>query len=127
MLASRLWLLLLGPKRLSRSLVKHILGKHSSFSLCIQIQKLLKDMFVDYVLSQASRPTKEDAEAITIPHICLAAPSDNEDGTIDAYKEVLSQNGRIGEVEIYPTMFHGWMGGRAKLEDADNVKEFERG
>jgi len=24
-------------------------------------------------------------------------------------------------------MFHGWMGGRAKLEDAENAKEFERG
>jgi hypothetical protein len=24
-------------------------------------------------------------------------------------------------------MFHGWMGGRAKLEDSENVKEFERG
>jgi len=24
-------------------------------------------------------------------------------------------------------MFHGWMGGRAKLEDPENAKEFERG
>jgi len=74
-----------------------------------------------------SRPTKEDAESITIPHICLAAPQDNKGGAIDAYREVFSQKGGLGEVETYPTMFHGWMGGRAKLEDAENAKEFERG
>jgi dienelactone hydrolase len=84
-------------------------------------------VFAGYVLIQKSQPTKEDAEAITIPHICLAAPSDNKDGGIDAYKEAFSQKGKIGEVETYPTMFHGWMGGRAKFEDEENAKEFERG
>lgn len=82
---------------------------------------------MDYVLSHGSSPTKEDVEAMTIPHICLAAPTDNKNGGIDAYKEAFSKEGRIGEVETYPTMFHGWMGGRAKLEDAENAKEFERG
>ena len=72
-------------------------------------------------------PTKEDVEAMTIPHICLAAPSDNKDGGIDAYEKILKQEGRIGVVEIYSTMFHGWMGARARLEDEENVKEFERG
>jgi hypothetical protein len=84
-------------------------------------------LFCDYLLSLNRRPTKEDAEAITIPHICLAAPSDNKDGGIDGYKEVFSQKDRVGEVETYPTMFHGWMGGRSNLEDAENAKEFERG
>ena len=64
---------------------------------------------------------------MTTPHICLAAPSDNNDGGIDAYEEVFKQEGRTGEVETYTTMFHGWMSGRAKLEDEENVKKFERG
>jgi hypothetical protein len=64
---------------------------------------------------------------MTIPHICLAAPTDNEDGGVDAYKQVFNQKGQVGEVETYPTIFHGWMGGRSNLEDAENAKEFERG
>jgi hypothetical protein len=76
---------------------------------------------------RSRRPTREDVEAMTIPHICLAAPSDNANGGIDAYEEALKQEGRIGEVETYSTMFHGWMGARAKLEDEENAKEFERG
>lgn len=72
-------------------------------------------------------PTKEDAEAIVIPHICLAAPDDNKAGGIDAYEEVFGKEAKIGVVETYDGMFHGWMGARAKLEEEKYRKEYERG
>jgi dienelactone hydrolase len=31
------------------------------------------------------------------------------------------------KVETYATMHHGWMGARANLSNADNLKEYERG
>lgn len=43
------------------------------------------------------------------------------------YKEILSQPGKQGEVETYETMFHGWMGAKADLQNDENVKEYERG
>ncbi|KAM3084969.1 hypothetical protein ACMFMG_003412 [Clarireedia jacksonii] len=57
---------------------------------------------------------KEDAEAITIPHIVLA--SNGEDATIvQQYKDIL-ESGKNGVVETYPTMHHGWMGARANCK-----------
>jgi hypothetical protein len=57
----------------------------------------------------------------------LASPEDNKYKGIDHYAEVLKKPGYAGEVETYERMFHGWMGGRAKLEDKENAEEFERG
>ena len=66
---------------------------------------------------------KEDAEKISVPHLCL--PSNGEPPEmIKAYEEILGEN---GEVETYPTMHHGWMGARAKLDDEANAREYERG
>ncbi|RFU31476.1 hypothetical protein B7463_g4888, partial [Scytalidium lignicola] len=73
-----------------------------------------------------SRLAREDAEAITIPHIILAAPSDNKEGGVDAYAEVANLDGRKWVVETYEKMFHGWMAGRAKLDDEENAREYER-
>ncbi|PQE31391.1 dienelactone hydrolase protein [Rutstroemia sp. NJR-2017a WRK4] len=68
---------------------------------------------------------KEDAGAITIPHIVLA--SNGEDATVvQQYKDIL-ENGKNGVVETYPTMHHGWMGARANLSNDDNLKEYARG
>lgn len=73
-----------------------------------------------------SRLAKEDAEKITIPHIVLA--SNGEDAAVvKEYAEVFSQPGKVGEIETYGTMHHGWMGARADLKNADNLKEYERG
>lgn len=72
-------------------------------------------------------PTRDDAEAIVIPHIVLAAPEDNKAGGIDGYKEIFSKDGSKSFLEVYETMFHGWMGGRANLEDEENFKEYMRG
>jgi hypothetical protein len=69
---------------------------------------------------------KEDAEKMTIPHICLASPQEPADVVKD-YETILGSEGKIGEVETYPTMFHGWMGAHANLQDPENVKEYERG
>ncbi|KUI59570.1 hypothetical protein VP1G_06809 [Cytospora mali] len=68
-----------------------------------------------------------DAEAMTVPHICLASPDEPADA-IAKVKEVLSKPGKIGHVETYDRpMFHGWMGARANLADETNAKEYERG
>jgi len=68
---------------------------------------------------------KEDAKALTVPHICLASKDEAKDVVAD-YAEILSKHqGSI--VETYDKMFHGWMGARANLEDEENRKEYERG
>jgi len=69
---------------------------------------------------------KEDAEAVAIPHLVL--PSKDEPAEmIEAYEELLTGEGKTGEVELYPTMHHGWMGARANLENEENARGFERG
>ena len=65
---------------------------------------------------------------LTAPHLLLASPEEPAD-IVAHYKDVLakSEKARGSEVETYPTMFHGWMGARSKLDDAENLKEFQRG
>ncbi|OTA66037.1 dienelactone hydrolase family protein [Hypoxylon sp. EC38] len=72
------------------------------------------------------RLATEDAEALTVPHICLASSKEPAD-VVTQYKEILAKPGKTGVVETYETMFHGWMGARANLEDEKNKSEFERG
>ncbi|KAL2001667.1 hypothetical protein VTN02DRAFT_1420 [Thermoascus thermophilus] len=68
-----------------------------------------------------------DARNMTIPHVVLASPDESKEEIAD-YKAALEARTDIGsEVETYGTMFHGWMGARANLEDEANKKEFERG
>lgn len=68
-----------------------------------------------------------DAEALTVPYICLASPGEDAE-VVAKTKEIMSKPGMIGQVETYgPPMFHGWMGGRADLADETNAREFERG
>lgn len=68
----------------------------------------------------------EDAKALNTPHICLASPGEPAD-VVAQYKEILSQPGKVGVVETYDKMFHGWMGARANLRDEANLAEYERG
>ena len=63
---------------------------------------------------------------MTIPHICLASPGESAE-VVKQYAEVLSSDGRVGEVETYHSMFHGWMGAKSNLQNPENAKEFERG
>jgi len=77
-------------------------------------------------LIKARRLETEDAKKIVIPHVVLA--SNGEDKKIvDEYAEVLVGEGKKSEVEYYGNMHHGWMGARANLSDAENLKEYERG
>ena len=64
-----------------------------------------------------------DAKAMKIPHICLASP-DEPANILKPYRDELPSH---SEMELYSTMFHGWMGARANLEDQENAKEFNRG
>ncbi|KAI1136432.1 alpha/beta-hydrolase [Hypoxylon sp. FL0543] len=73
-----------------------------------------------------ARLAAEDAEALTAPHICLASPGEPAD-VVAQYKQILAKPGKIGVVETYETMFHGWMGARANLTDEKNRSEYERG
>ncbi|KAI1207812.1 alpha/beta-hydrolase [Annulohypoxylon truncatum] len=73
-----------------------------------------------------SRLEAADAEALTVPYICLASPGEPAD-IVAQYKEILEGPGKVGVVETYGSMFHGWMGARAKLDDENNKKEYERG
>lgn len=68
----------------------------------------------------------KDAENTTVPHILLASPGEPAD-VVAQCKEVLSKQGKTGVVETYSTMFHGWMGARANLNNEENAKEYERG
>lgn len=68
----------------------------------------------------------EDGKRITIPHILLASKGEDV-GIVKEYSEILGGADKIGEVETYGTMHHGWMGARANLADEDNLKEYERG
>jgi dienelactone hydrolase len=67
-----------------------------------------------------------DALTLNAPHILLASPGEPAD-IVAEYKKILSQPGKIGEVETYDTMFHGWMGARANLKDEANLSEYRRG
>ena len=59
-----------------------------------------------------------------IPHVCLASSGEAE--KMKQYTEVLSGEGRVGEVDTYSSMSHGWMGGKSDLRKEENVKGFER-
>ena len=72
------------------------------------------------------RLAKEDAEALTIPFICLFSKEDGTPELVEEYTKALEPN-KHNVVEMYGTMHHGWMGARADLENEENVKEFERG
>ncbi|ETS76267.1 hypothetical protein PFICI_11654 [Pestalotiopsis fici W106-1] len=73
-----------------------------------------------------SRLDAQDAEALNVPYICLASPGEPAD-LVAQYAEILSKPGKTGVVETYSSMFHGWMGARAKLDDEQNRAEYERG
>jgi len=68
----------------------------------------------------------EDAEKMAIPHICLASPGEPAD-IVAEYAEIFKRTGKIGVVETYDKMYHGWMGTRAELADEEKKREYERG
>ena len=109
-------------KLLSRPLVKLIRRKSSTLP-----QGRTNDVLyrIFSLTPNCSQPAREDAERITIPHIVLGSKKEAE--SIKQYADVFSAKGRSGEVDVYMTMSHGWMGTLADLTKPENVKEFEKG
>ncbi|GAD97479.1 dienelactone hydrolase [Paecilomyces variotii No. 5] len=69
---------------------------------------------------------KADAEKLTIPHLVLASKDEAADAVAE-YARIIDNNGIGGHVEIYPSMWHGWMGARARLDNEHARAEFSRG
>ncbi|KAI2694763.1 hypothetical protein CBS147372_9602 [Penicillium roqueforti] len=72
------------------------------------------------------RLEKVDAEKLTIPHIVLASKDESAD-VVNEYSQIISSNEFGGKVETYSSMWHGWMGARAKLDDEHSCAEYTRG
>ena len=68
----------------------------------------------------------EDVDELTVPFCCLFSKEDGTPELMEEYKKAL-EKGKKNYVEKYSSMHHGWMGARAKFEDSENIKEFERG
>ncbi|KAL3450490.1 hypothetical protein BJX65DRAFT_305328 [Aspergillus insuetus] len=82
--------------------------------------------FVASGQAHPGRLEKTDADTITIPHIVLASKDEPAD-VVEEYSKIISSNGVGGKVETYSTMWHGWMGARANLEDEHAYAEYTRG
>ncbi|KAL4959635.1 uncharacterized protein BDV14DRAFT_212232 [Aspergillus stella-maris] len=95
-------------------------GSDSCFAVSAQAHP---SAYVADALFPSSLLDLADAKAITIPHICLSSSDEPADVLEEYEQEVQTES----EFELYDTMFHGWMGARANLEDEDNAKEFQRG
>lgn len=68
----------------------------------------------------------QEHEGLNVPHILLASKDEAVD-VVAEVKGILSKPGKVGHVETYKKMHHGWMGARANLEDDENVIEYQRG
>jgi dienelactone hydrolase len=67
-----------------------------------------------------------DAQALTIPHIVLASKDEPADA-IAGYADLFAKKEKEGHIETYSTMWHGWMGARANLEQEESQAEYARG
>lgn len=67
----------------------------------------------------------EDAKKLRAPHLCMASKDENKE-VVAQYTKVLADH--PGSVVVtYEDMFHGWMGHRANLSDAENRVRYEEG
>ena len=73
-----------------------------------------------------SRLVVEDVEKCTVPFCCLFSKEDGTPDLMEEYTKALEKSDK-NYVEKYSSMHHGWMGARAELDNADNLKEYERG
>ncbi|KAL2842910.1 hypothetical protein BJY01DRAFT_199510 [Aspergillus pseudoustus] len=67
-----------------------------------------------------------DAEKLIVPHIVLASKDEPAD-VVAEYSKIISTNKLGGSVETYESMWHGWMGARANLDEALGYAEYTRG
>ncbi|KAJ5378223.1 uncharacterized protein N7496_005632 [Penicillium cataractarum] len=66
-----------------------------------------------------------DAQALSIPHIVLASKDEPADA-IAGYADLFAKE-KEGYIETYSTMWHGWMGARANLEQEESQAQYARG
>ncbi|KAF1997049.1 dienelactone hydrolase [Amniculicola lignicola CBS 123094] len=105
-----------------------------AFGLCWggKITALLAGVETPFRAAGTAHPGRldlKDAEAASIPYICLFSKEDGTPEVMEAYGEALKKNahGEMNVVEKFGDMHHGWMGARVKLEDEAGKREFERG
>ncbi|PTU25343.1 hypothetical protein P175DRAFT_0498465 [Aspergillus ochraceoroseus IBT 24754] len=82
--------------------------------------------FVATAQVHPGRMERADAEPIAIPHAILAS-KDEPAEEVKAYAEIIERKAVGGFVETYETMWHGWMGARANLQQESSLKEYTRG
>jgi dienelactone hydrolase len=73
------------------------------------------------------RVAAADAEAMTIPYVCLMSPEDGSLEDRQAYEKALNDNKHDTYVETYEDRIHGWMGARCDFKDEKARTEFNRG
>ncbi|KAL3472581.1 hypothetical protein BJX99DRAFT_235210 [Aspergillus californicus] len=105
--------------------------KWGSYGLCWggKVVVLLSGSDAPFTASGQVHPgrlEKADAERLTIPHIVLAS-KDEPTGMVEEYSRVIDSSEIGGQVETYSSMWHGWMGARANLDDEHNRAEYTRG
>lgn len=105
--------------------------KWGAFGLCWggKIAVLASAEGTPFAVSGTAHPgrlDKADALKLTIPHLILASPGEPAD-VVSQYAEIFKSGEKIGEVETYHAMFHGWMGARADLQNPEYAKGFEQG
>ncbi|KAL5335758.1 alpha/beta-hydrolase [Aspergillus crustosus] len=106
-----------------------IVERWGAYGLCWGLVALASGAYTPFVASGQTHPgrlEKADVEDLTIPHIALASKDEPAD-VVQEYSQIISSNGIGGEVEIYSSMWHGWMGARADLEDENGYAEYARG
>ncbi len=69
----------------------------------------------------------EDAKALTIPHIVLFSKEDGTPEAVEEYGNAVKDAGEGNVVDKYDDMVHGWLSARSNFEDAEVVKQFEKG
>ena len=57
----------------------------------------------------------------------MLASKDESTELISEYSKAIQSNNIGGHVETYGTMWHGWMGARANLEEEHSRAEYIRG
>jgi hypothetical protein len=73
----------------------------------------------------ARRMDLADAAHLAIPHIVLASKDEPADA-VKGYAETITNNENGGLVKTYSSMWHGWMGARANLDQEESRAEYTR-
>ncbi|KAL3458749.1 hypothetical protein BJX64DRAFT_212684 [Aspergillus heterothallicus] len=105
--------------------------KWGAYGLCwggklVVLNSGLETPFVATGQVHPGRLDTADADSLAVPHIVLASKDEPAD-VVEHYSKIVAANGCGGYIETYDTMWHGWMGARANLDDELGYKEYTRG